>query len=123
MPPSLRKAITNFMLQQNIMLWLEPGESIPLEAMMHFPRVSDSPLFPKNVSDSVKNFHDLAFSEKNLVITHKYEIFPLYFRSFSSFSPISQKSIIPSTLSNLLPDLIKCPCFVHASCDFPFPLL
>ena len=36
----------------------------PSEAMIHFPPVSEFPLFPKNISDSVENFPNVTFSLK-----------------------------------------------------------
>src|SRR6218665_643732 len=45
---------------------IQSGASIPPEpkAMMHFPPVSDFPLFPKNFSDFVENLPNFTFSEK-----------------------------------------------------------
>src|SRR6218665_1039556 len=48
----------------------------PSEAMIHFPPVSDFPLFPKNISDSVENFPNVTFSLKIFIfsaakISHK----------------------------------------------------
>ena len=37
----------------------------PPETMIIFPLVSDFPPFPKILSDSVENFPDFIFSEKN----------------------------------------------------------
>jgi len=39
-----------------------PGASIPSEAMMHFPRVSDFPPIFEKFSDSEERFHNFTFS-------------------------------------------------------------
>ena len=42
------------------------GASIPPEAMMHFPPIQISPLFPKKISASyVENFSNFTFSQIN----------------------------------------------------------
>src|SRR6218665_2621504 len=81
------------------------------EATMHFlPPVSDFPLFPKKISDSVKNFPNFTFSRKIsrfssakisdilsvLVINHKFRISPLFLLfQYISFPPISTKLFFP----------------------------
>jgi len=85
----------------------------PSEAMMHFaPCFRFPPLFQTNFSDSVQNFPVFSFREKNfgfhspkfisddlfLVIAHKYEIFPLYFRI--NFPPYFGKIFRSPTLQN-----------------------
>jgi len=74
--------------------------------MMHFPLVSEFPLFPKNLSDSVENFPDFTFSEKisdfhpqkflMTFFSHRLQIskFPPQFRSSPYFGEISHSSLL-----------------------------
>jgi len=101
----------------------------PLRQWCIFPLFQNSPLFPKNFSDPVQNFPDLTFVTKKirfssakisddlfLVITHK--LLPL-FSFFQSIPPILENFSFP-TFQNFPPDFLKCPCSVHAFCDFRF---
>src|SRR6218665_1432506 len=90
------------------------GTSIPSEAMMHLPPVSDSPtLFPKMFTDSVENFPNFTFSEKisdfhppkfqMTCFTHRLQIcyFLPIFAVSVHFSIISEKFVFPPTFANL----------------------
>src|SRR6218665_435344 len=84
----------------------------PPEAMMHFPPVSDFPLFPKHFSDSVDNFPNFTFSRK--------------ISQFSS-AKVSENYYFPSTFTNfsLLLQISLCfreiYVFLHTLCVFRFP--
>src|SRR6218665_2538733 len=75
--------------------------SIPAEAMMHFPPISDFPLF--------------------LVIDYKFRIFP-YFPCFSTFPPLFRENyyFLP-TLRNFHPVFKKFTGSLHTLCVFRFP--
>src|SRR6218665_844302 len=83
---------------------MRSGASIPPEAMMHFPPVSDVPLFSKNFQTLWKIFKILPFHEKFLhfhpqkflmtCFSHRPEIsnFPPTFPvSVHHFPPVSRK--------------------------------
>jgi len=104
---------------------------------MHFPPVSDFPLFPKNVSDTMENFPNFAFSikifrfssAKNfwwpfLVIHYKFRICPL-FLLFQYISPYFQKIIISFYFCKFRhpPDFIKFTCFFCILFVFRFSLV
>src|SRR6218665_1396480 len=68
---------------------MQSGASIPSEAMMHFPPVSDFPPIFEKFSESVENFQNFTFSEKFLDF-HP----PKFLMTF--FSPVvSQKLFFP----------------------------
>src|SRR6218665_1080410 len=103
------------------------GASIPSEAMMHFPLFHNVHLFSTNfrfrLFHKKFDFHPPKFLMTFLVITHKFEIFPLYFSFLTPLPPLSEKCFIPPILPNSPPDFVKFPYFVHAFCDCCFPLL
>src|SRR6218665_1259501 len=104
-----------------------PGASIPLEAMMHFPPVSDFPLFSTNFQTLWKIFKILPFPEKffdfhppKFLMTF-FRISP-YFPCFSTFPPVSRKLLFrPPTMKNFPPVFEKFTCFLHILCVFRFP--
>ena len=72
------------------------GASIPSEAMMHFPSVSDFPYFSGKNSYSVKTFPDFTFSQEILLPSAKIsdDVFSKKFPSFAvsvHFPTISRK--------------------------------
>src|SRR6218665_1036811 len=102
--------------------------------MMHFPPVSNFPLFPKEFSDSVENFYNLTFSEKAFRFSfakisydhfsRRLQIcnFPL-FSQFQYISPYFRIFYFSSTFANFPPDFVKfmCFCFLIHSVFFISP--
>src|SRR6218665_2650949 len=91
----------------------------PSEAMMHFPPVSDFPLFSKFFYTFLKISKILSFPQKIshihrpkflttflLVIDHTFRISPLFFL-FQHISPDSRKFIISSLLFKISPLFYK----------------
>ena len=108
--------------------------SIPSEAMMHLPPVSDFPPIFDKFSDSVENVQNFTFSRQIsrfssakisddlfLVIDQNFE-FPLFFL-FQHISPCFAKIIISPTFKNFPPVLEKFTCFLHTLCVSFSPLL
>jgi len=82
----------------------------PSEALMHYLRVSNFPLFPRKFSDSVENFFNFTFSQDIFLfssdkisydffssLTKNFE-FPPIFAVSVHFPPISGKLLFPSVL-------------------------
>src|SRR6218665_1373904 len=101
---------------------------------MHFPLVSDSPLYFRKISLTLWKIFPISpfpikrfrFSSSNFVFSHRSQIsnFLLYLALLVHFPLNSAKSfILPPTLPNFSPDFVTFRCFVHAFCDFRFPLL
>ena len=95
--------------------WAEA--SIPSEAMMHFPPVSDSPIFEK-FSDSVENFLNFTFSRKISRFssakisedffqpsTTNFEFPPI--PCFSTFPPVSRILLISPYFAKFAPSFRK----------------
>src|SRR6218665_1571998 len=96
---------------------LSAGASIPSEAMMHFPPVSDFPLFSKNFWTFWKISQIFPFPEK---ISHfhppkfrpQISDFPPYFACFTTFPPDSRKFLISPLFKKFS------PCFQKNSTAF-----
>src|SRR6218665_3791187 len=104
-----------------------PEASIPLEAMMHFPPVSNFPLFSTNFQTLWKIFKILPFPE-NFLDFHP----PKFLMTFLEFPPIFLVSVhfpsvsrkllfCPPTMKNFPPVFEKFTCFLHTLCVFLFP--
>ena len=107
----------------------DQGRPSPSEAIMHFLSVSDFPPIFDKFSDSVENFKNFTFSQKNVSIfirffSHQPQIsnFPL-FSVFQYISPLFRENYYSPTLKNVPPVLEKFTCFLHTLCVFRFPLL
>ena len=98
------------------------GASIPPEAMMHFPPVSDFPPVFEKIFDFLENFKNFTFPEKIshfhppkflttfiLVINHK-------FRIFTAFPPLNRENLLfPPTFLNFPPVFEKFNSYLHTS--------
>ena len=94
------------------------------------PLFQISPYFLKISLTPSKIFKIWPFQKKILMTffshhpqIYKFEIFPLYYRIFIPFPPHFGKIFHSPYFAKFPPDFVKFPCFVHAFCDFPFPLL
>src|SRR6218665_2527872 len=100
--------------------------------MMHFPPVSDFPLFSKNFK-TVKNFLNFTFSRQNfrfssakisddLFFSHPPQIsnFPPVFLVSVHLPPVSRKLLFPPTFKNVPSVFEKFTCFLHTFCVFCF---
>src|SRR6218665_547168 len=101
--------------------------------MMHFPPVSDLPLFSTKFSDSVENFQNFTFSRNIfrfsyakisndlfLIIDHKFRI-SLIFALFQYISLCFAKIIISlPTLKKFPPVFENFTCLSHTLCVFRF---
>ena len=117
------------LIKQSVIIF--PGASIPPETMMHFPLFQISPPISEKFSDFLNFFYNFTFSRKIsslssanisddffLVINHKFRI-SSYFRSFSTFPPVSRKLFFPPYFYNFPPVLGKFTCFLHTLRVFP----
>jgi len=111
----------------------------PPEAMMHFPPVSDFPLFSKTISDSLENFpFPVNFFDFHppkflmiffLVINHKFRISPLFLPFISIYFPLLFKiSTLFSLNLHWFFTYFMCfsfplfwPWCIYASHNFEFP--
>src|SRR6218665_3150230 len=94
--------------------------------MMHFPPVSDFPLFSKKFSDSEENFHNFTFSRKisyfhpqkflMTFFSHRPQIsnLPLIFPVSLHFPPVSRKLLF-SPCFDKFP-----PCFTQINLIFTY---
>src|SRR6218665_3245006 len=106
----------------------------PPETMMHFPPVSDFPLFSENFWTLRKIFAILLFPDKFLDFhppkflmtfssTKNFE-FPSYFPCFNTFPHCFAQIIISPILWQTSPSVLhKFTCFLHTLRVFRFPLL
>jgi len=115
------------------------GGPSPLRPWCISPLVSDfPPIFEKFLRLRRKFSRVYFFLEKlliffrqfywrlfSVIIDHKFEISPSIFVLSAQFPLVSTKSFIPPYFAKFpsWPDFIQFPCFVHAFCDFCFPLL
>src|SRR6218665_3951559 len=109
----------------------QPGASIPSETMMHFPPVTDSPLFSKNFRTLRKIFKLLPFTEKfidfhppkflKIFFSHRISNFPLIFAVSVHFPLFRENYYSPPTLTTFPPVLHKFTCFLHTLRVFRFP--
>ena len=91
------------------------------------PWFQNSPIFPRNFSDSVENFPYFTFSEK-FIDFHPQKILVTFFSNRPQISksldfaipPISGKFLIPLYFSNIPPTFVK---FASFLCAFHLPLL
>jgi|SRR6218665_3606964 len=111
----------------------EPGASIPPEAMMHFPPVSDFPLISKKIVKSMETFSNFTFSQK-LFDFHPPKFLMSYFfvidyKQILNFPPIFAVSVhfllfrenyyFPY-FSKFPPEFVKFMFFTYFMC-FSFP--
>src|SRR6218665_1201143 len=110
--------------QQKLMQRMQlPGAPIPPEAMMHFPSVSNFPLFSKNFQTLWKIFKILPFPDDLfLVIDHNLSKFPPIFPVSVHSPPLFRENYYFPLLSKISPPLFeKFTCFLHTFCVFRFP--
>ena len=93
---------------------------------MHFPPVSDFPLFLTNFQTLWKILKMLPFPEKFFDF-HPPKFLMTFFShrpqilNFPPVFPVSRKLLFPPTFTNFPPVFEKFTCFLHAFCVFRFP--